>query len=83
MILFVLGQAHTVLVLDLSLKGLISFRDSIFYINTSSFSHPGMSHNKSLIVYTIVQIEGRKSLESSVEIIHMVLSLSRKRNSKR
>ena len=47
MILFALGQARMVLVLYLSPKGLIPFRESIFHINTSynPYSSNVGSHN--------------------------------------
>jgi hypothetical protein len=40
MILFALGQARMVLVLDLPPKGLIPFRENIFHINTSYNPYP-------------------------------------------
>ena len=40
MILSALGQVHTILsIIGFTRKGLISFRESIFHINISSFSH--------------------------------------------
>jgi hypothetical protein len=41
MILSALGEALTVLVLGLPPKGLIPFRESIFYIKTSYNPYPG------------------------------------------
>jgi hypothetical protein len=40
MILSALGQARTVLFLGFTPKGLMPFRESMIYINTSPFSHP-------------------------------------------
>jgi hypothetical protein len=51
MILSALSQARTVLILDLPPKGLITFRKSIFHINTSYNPYPGNveRHNHPLL----------------------------------
>jgi hypothetical protein len=56
MILFALGQTHTVLVLGLPLKDLIPFKESIFHINTSYNTYPGNvgRHNHPLLGLSVL-----------------------------